>query len=173
MANTSKERQSSIPEPRTQNTKPLNQVSHPTPPTGCYYIPSDIRIIPAVPITVLQDLVSVHHLLSLDPSAPTLAAENAALETFCALVWGYLSWQEHVSLARRHFGRPELWLAEDIGIARSAKHGVDCVYRRKGLSLFREAVETVNGIDAELGSILESCRGDWMVRFCSCGSGVE
>lgn len=174
MANPAKARKPLSQEPRSQATETSGQTYQIKDSTNqLRSTPNRIRSIPPVPITILQDLVSVYHLLSLDPSAPTIAAEKAALETFCSFIWGCQIWQEHLSLARRYFGRPELLLAEDVEIARSAKHGKDCVYRRKGLLLFHETVDTVNVIDAELGSILESCRGDWMVRFRSCGDGVE
>jgi len=173
MAKPAKARKPGAAEPRSQATSFASQASQ-TKEAARYVrcIANDFRIIPTLPITILQDIVSIYHLLSLDPSAPTLAAEKAALETFCSLIWGYQIWQDHLAFARRYFGRHELLLAEDIRMARSSKHGPDCVYRLKGMLLFHAVLETVKEIDAELGGILESCRGDWMVRFRSCGGAM-
>lgn len=126
-------------------------------------LPRTLKITPTPPITVLEDLATVHHLLAQDPNEALLVAEQAAVETFCSLMWGHMTWQSYIS-ATRSFGRPALRVM-DLAELNKMPHGCNCIYRNKGLELLSEVIERAKSIDLELGCILESCKGDWMVRF--------
>ena len=125
-----------------------------------------IRIIPDVPRILLEDLASTHHLLSQDVTESQLEAEKAAIETFCALIWGKDEWERKL-LDVREFALPTLMelSGDQQREAWRAAHGTPCVFRNKGIELFDGIIARMKAVDAELGVILESCKGDYMVRF--------